>query len=171
MAKDKKRIAWNKGKKMRNYPQCGFKKGNNFGPNKTSFKKGHKSWHKGTKGIVKHSKSTRKKMSDTRKRLGIRPPVHSGKTSHLWKGGISFESYSVDWTRTLKRSIRERDRYTCQLCGALQADEAFCVHHIDYEKKNCDPKNLITLCRKCHTKTNHNRKYWINYFKQYATKR
>lgn len=37
-------------------------------------------------------------------------------------------------------------------------------NHIDYNKKNCNPKNLITLCRKCHSKTNSNRDYWINYF-------
>ena len=38
------------------------------------------------------------------------------------------------------------------------------VHHIDYDKKNNDPKNLISLCRKCHMKTNKNRKYWTKYF-------
>ena len=27
-----------------------------------------------------------------------------------------FEPYSVDWTETLKKAIRERDHYTCQLC-------------------------------------------------------
>jgi len=27
------------------------------------------------------------------------------------------------------------------------------VHHIDYDKKHCDPMNLITLCRCCHVKT------------------
>ena len=34
----------------------------------------------------------------------------------------------------------------------------------DYNKKNCDPTNLITLCRFCHAKTNYNRNYWMNYF-------
>ena len=77
-----------------------------------------------------------------------------------WRGGISFEPYSIDWTETLKRSIRERDHHICQLCNLY----GNIVHHIDYDKKNCNPDNLITLCRKCHTKTNNNRKYWINYF-------
>jgi hypothetical protein len=31
-------------------------------------------------------------------------------------------------------------------------------------RKNCDPKNLITLCKKCHLKTNHNRNYWQKLF-------
>lgn len=58
-------------------------------------------------------------------------------------------------------TIRKWDQYTCQICGK---EPAICVHHIDYDKLNCDPKNLITLCRKCHTKTNYNREYWENYF-------
>jgi 5-methylcytosine-specific restriction endonuclease McrA len=77
-------------------------------------------------------------------------------------GGSSFEPYSVDWTDTLKKSIRERDRYTCQICGK---EPSICVHHIDYNKKNCNPDNLITLCVGCHSKTNHSIDKWINYFK------
>jgi len=29
------------------------------------------------------------------------------------------------------------------------------------DKKNCNPDNLLTLCKNCHQKTNFNRKYWI----------
>ena len=88
----------------------------------------------------------------------------SGVNHWNWQGGLSFEPYSTDWTATLKRSIRERDHYVCRLCGALQGDIAFDVHHIFYNKKDCNPEHLITLCRKCHIKTNHNRNYWIKYF-------
>ena len=28
----------------------------------------------------------------------------------MWKGGLSFEPYTTDWTRELKRIIRERDK-------------------------------------------------------------
>jgi len=38
--------------------------------------------------------------------------------------------------------------------------------HIDYNKKNCISENLITLCTKCHAKTNQKRDYWIVYFKE-----
>jgi len=86
-----------------------------------------------------------------------------GEKSYMWKDGISFEPYSLDWTRTLKRSIRQRDYYTCQVCGK---EPAVHVHHIDYDKKNCNSENLITLCHSCHSKTNFNRDYWISYFKK-----
>ena len=117
------------------------------------------------------SKEIRKRMSEARK--GTHPSEETkrkmrlakeGEKSHFWKGGISFEPYSVNWTMTLKRSIRERDNYTCMICGKEQCDKTFCIHHIDYDKKNCDPKNLITLCNSCHTKTNSNREKWIKFF-------
>jgi 5-methylcytosine-specific restriction endonuclease McrA len=104
----------------------------------------------------KHSEETKRKMSE----------AHKGEKSYLWKGGISYsQEYSVDWTRHLRVVIRERDRYICQLCGELQGDYAFDVHHIDYNKLNCNPNNLITLCRSCHIKTNQNREKWKIVFK------
>lgn len=75
-----------------------------------------------------------------------------------WKGGISFEDYDLNFNDKLKRLIRERDNYTCQLCLSPQYDIAFDVHHIDYNKKNSIIDNLITLCHRCHTKTNGNRR-------------
>ena len=102
---------------------------------KTEFKKGHKL-----------SKETREKISKTLTGRYI------GDKNSSWKGGLSFEPYSVDWTKTLKRAIKERDRYTCQLCGE---QEDLLVHHIDCDKNNSSSDNLITLCRKCHSKVHH----------------
>ena len=87
-----------------------------------------------------------------------------GEKHYNWQGGISKETYGFDWTQILKRSIRKRDKYICQICNTAQYDTAHIVHHIDYNKKNNDPNNLVTLCRICHAKTNHNRKYWMNVF-------
>ena len=81
-----------------------------------------------------------------------------------WQGGISHEPYSFAFTKELKEAIRQRDNFICVVCGKYPA---FSVHHIDYDKKNCEPDNLITLCPNCHAKTNFNRKYWINYFKNF----
>lgn len=116
---------------------------------------------KGSKGpwFGKHlSEEHKNKLSVFRSKL-------SGPETSNWKGGKSFEPYSVDWTITLKRSIRERDGYVCQLCEQTQGDRALDVHHIDYNKQNCDPNNLISLCVTCHRKTNGKRDYWTNYFK------
>jgi len=87
-----------------------------------------------------------------------------------WKGGYVRPPYTIDWTKTLRRSIRERDNYTCQICNKTQGDITYCIHHIDYNPKNCSPTNLITLCRSCHQKTNFNRSYWQNYLQNIIQK-
>lgn len=107
---------------------------------------------------IKRSEESKKNISEAHKGLLV------GSKHPQWKGGTSYLPYSVDWTKTLKRSIRERDKYTCQVCGREQEDKSFHIHHIDYDKKNCDPNNLITLCHKCHMKTNFNRNKWIKIF-------
>ena len=90
---------------------------------------------------------------DSAHKIGINHPC--------WKGGLSLEPYTVDWTETLKISIRKRDKYTCQICGK---EPSVYVHHVDYIKKNCSPDNLITLCASCHAKTNTKREYWKTFF-------
>ena len=81
------------------------------------------------------------------------------------KGGISTLPYSQDWTETLKKAIRQRDKYTCQLCGKKQRNRKLSVHHINYDKMDCNPKNLIALCGSCNGKVNSNRSSWTKFFK------
>jgi len=92
----------------------------------------------------------------------------SGKNNYNWLGGISREPYGFDFDNELKKLIRKRDNYKCQLCGAPQEEfiQPLPIHHIDYDKQNSDPKNLIVLCSSCHCKTNFNREYWIKYFQE-----
>jgi len=89
-----------------------------------------------------------------------------GEKNLMWIDGRSElnNPYSPSWTPELKQSIRQRDKFICAICRCYPA---FDVHHKDYEKKNCEPENLVTLCKKCHGKTNYNRNYWIDYFKIY----
>ena len=75
-------------------------------------------------------------------------------------------NYTAEWTNELKAKIRERDQYTCFICKDHQKEITFHVHHINYIKEQCNPDNLITLCPPCHMKTNGNREYWANYFKE-----
>ena len=82
---------------------------------------------------------------------------HSGANNFNWRGGISGEpQYVKDWTDSLKEAIRERDNYICQICLSPQEEQnrKLHIHHIDYDKTNCNPDNLISLCHSCHVKTN-----------------
>lgn len=150
-------------------PHEGFQKGNKLGehPNaqKARFKKGGSPWNKEKKGVQEYSKERAEKIGKAVKKQWENGERKISPNFNNWRGGLSFEKYTTDWTETLKGSIRERDHYTCRLCSGPQIKRLHSVHHIDYDKKNCDPKNLITLCISCHMKTNYNRKKWIKYFK------
>ncbi len=125
-------------------------------------------------GRSPHEKAIwRKKVSDAKKGRKLSPEhceaiskAMKGGENPNWRGGTSFELYPVGWTRTFKEQIRHRDGYRCQVCGAPEAecDVRLSVHHIDYNKKNISPNNLISLCRKHHAKTLANREYWKGYF-------
>ena len=73
--------------------------------------------------------------------------------------------YGPEWTQKLKKQIAERDNCTCQLCGEVLPDK-WGTHHIDYDKWNNSEYNLVFLCNYCHSKTNHNRTFWEQHFKQ-----
>ncbi len=75
-----------------------------------------------------------------------------------WRGGISKEPYPFNFNDRLKELIRERDDYKCQLCGVPQVEcmEKLHIHHIDHDKDNLNPNNLMAFCRRCHTKVNRN---------------
>ena len=138
-------------------------------------KKGKPSWNK-----EKHwSKDFRKKVSKSIKELwkdrryrdrmvAIHLTRMKGKMElhYNWKGGKSFEPYPKVFNNTLKRIIKEIDDYICQLCGVGEKDhyEKLSIHHIDYDKNNCQISNLITLCRGCNSKANFGRENWERYF-------
>jgi 5-methylcytosine-specific restriction endonuclease McrA len=90
----------------------------------------------------------------------------SGALAPLWKGGIQFEPYSNNFNTQLKERVRVRDNFVCQVCGVpeLELNKRLLIHHIDYNKKNGNMDNLISLCRSCHSKTNGDRKYWREEF-------
>jgi hypothetical protein len=86
--------------------------------------------------------------------------MHLGEKNGNWLNGKSYEPYSSDWTTSFKKIIIVRDN-NCMICGK---NERLCVHHIDYNKLNSIKENCVTLCKSCHTKTNFNRKQWIEFF-------
>jgi hypothetical protein len=164
-------------------------KGKSHPPNKSTWKKGNIPWNKSLKQetderVKKNAKSCSKiKLALYKLGLlvsGFKNKHHTketkttlakamtgryvGEKSPHWQGGISLLPYSIEWTPPFKETIRIRDNYTCQKCSATQKDKTFIVHHIDYNKLNCTPKNLTTLCRSCNSKVNFNREYWTEYF-------
>ena len=129
---------------------------------KMSMSKKGKKCPEHSKWMKDHNPS---KRSEVRAKMS---KAKKGEKNPFWQGGISFEPYGLEFNDELKEQIRKRDNYQCQECGYFQKDLGYnlSVHHIDYNKKNNDPVNLISLCKNCHRKTGFNRDNWIDYYKQ-----
>jgi 5-methylcytosine-specific restriction endonuclease McrA len=91
-----------------------------------------------------------------------------GKNNPNWRDIKLPKIYPLGWTHIYREQIRMRDDYKCQICGVpeIECNRKLAVHHIDYDKKNIHADNLITLCGRCHGKTDKNRDYWINYLRR-----
>lgn len=89
-----------------------------------------------------------------------------GENNPSWCGGISQEGYPNLFNCNLKEIIRDRDLRKCQLCAKteLENKKKLTVHHIDYNKDNCDPENLITVCSSCNSRVNKDRPMWTLFF-------
>ena len=141
------------GKKGKDHPSYGRKRSKEFiksisGKNNAMY---------GRKG-KDHPSYGRKRSKESLKK-------RSGKNHHNWKGGISSEMYCQEmYCEGYKDSIKERDDYMCQnpLCWCKCI--ILCIHHINYDKKDCRPKNVITLCLSCNSRANYNRKFWQKYY-------
>ena len=117
-----------------------------------------KQWLEGKRFGKPLKDETKKKISES----------HKGEKNYNWQCGKSFEPYGLEFNDDLKEVIRNRDRRKCQICNKTELDNGskLDIHHIDYDKKNNNPNNLISLCMSCHAKTGKNREYWNNYLKE-----
>ncbi len=102
----------------------------------------------------KFSDEIRQKLSKVHKGLLVK------ERNPAWLGGISREPYCFEFDRWLKEQIKERDSFKCKNPDCWQNSIKLCVHHIDYNKKNCSANNLITLCNSCNCRANTSRSYW-----------
>lgn len=95
-----------------------------------------------------------------------------GEGNSNWIGGVSFLPYASSFTKKLKRKIIARDKNSCGICGRVVEKNYrgfsfnLVIHHIDYNKNNSSPENLMTLCCQCHGRTHYNRPVWTEMLSQ-----
>jgi len=117
--------------------------------------------HKGRKNSEEHNKN----ISEAKKRL------YEDRTKNPnWQGGLSFLPYTPSFTKEFKSQIRDRDNHICRLCKMPENGRTLHVHHIDYNKTNNDPKNLISLCIDCHNALQGNIETWKEVFSDFEIK-
>lgn len=103
-----------------------------------------------------HTEKTKKAMSE--KQIANPKFKRNGDEHWNWQGGITCENHQARNTQDLKnwrRSVYQRDNYTCQSCGIKGSRKhRLNAHHIKpfakYPELRFDVSNGITLCKDCH---------------------
>lgn len=159
-------------------------KGNNWG-----FKKGQSAWNKKYFNFIceickkefsirngKKHRFCSKDCDNEARRIGLinGGQFLKGELHPNWVNGKSDHPYPKTFNQLLKEKIRKRDNYQCQNkeCNMTEEEHLIVygkvldIHHIDYNKDNINPDNLISLCKQCNARANFNRDYWEKYFKE-----
>ena len=100
--------------------------------------------------------------------------ILKGENNPNWIDGRSYKKYPSEFNRKLREEIRARDNYECQgeNCGMTEEEhlivfgQVLHVHHIDYNRKNLNKRNLVSTCKQCNIRANYNRHYWQDYYNQ-----
>ena len=104
----------------------------------------------------------KKRRVETRIKCSI---ANTGEKHWNWLGGKSNEGYCCEfWNREYRSHIKERDDYKCQNPLCWGTSNRMCIHHIDYDKKDCRPMNLILVCTSCNARANQNREFWQKHY-------
>lgn len=88
-----------------------------------------------------------------------------GENNPNWKDGVSLDPYCPIWNyKSFRKDLFARDNHRCQNPHCFGDNENLSLHHIDYDKKNCHPDNLITLCVSCNSRANANRDWHTSFY-------
>jgi len=88
-----------------------------------------------------------------------------GENNPNWRDGAKNDPYCVVFhQKYFRQEIFERDGYKCQNVHCTKKTDKLSIHHIDYDKGNCHPDNLITLCVSCNSKANSQRRWHTAYY-------
>lgn len=83
----------------------------------------------------------------------------SGTGNPSWVGAERRGDYPAEYYK-IRKSIIQRDGGSCAVPMCRTRDVRVHVHHIDYNKENNSPLNLITACPSCNARANFDRVPW-----------
>jgi len=121
-----------------------------------------------------HKQKTKDLISKTRKEKGL----GIGPNNAMWDGGNPQPYPTKVWKDSnFIKEIFERDNYECQspLCKKIGARLG--RHHINYDKMDLDPSNIITVCQSCNViaegkgKNNYTKEWWQKHYEDIMERR
>jgi hypothetical protein len=66
-----------------------------------------------------------------------------------------------------RSKIFEEQNGKCAICKTNLDGKLAHLHHINYNKQDCNKSNLVFLCPRCHGKTNKEREFWQGILQEY----
>jgi len=133
-----------------------------------------------------HSKKSKQQIRDSNYHTNIegknnpfygkKHKLESREKISLSNGGsgnleVGWNDYPLEFNDILRNKIRKRDNAcqgrSCSMTRGLHFTvykRNLEIHHVDYNKHNCEESNLITLCKRCNIQANKDKIFWQKYY-------
>ena len=97
---------------------------------------------------------------------------NKGENHPNYISGCGVSDYCPTWTdKEYKEALMQRDNNICQNPYCYHTTGRLSIHHIDYDKKNCHPSNLITVCIGCNGRANTYREWHKSWYQTIMSKK
>jgi len=93
----------------------------------------------------------------------LESPIRWVKNNPYLLDKYSKKWYNLEWKANIRNN---RDLKRCWYPNCLCDDIDLVLHHIDYNKRNCEERNLITICRSANVGAEKNKEVHIAYFEE-----